>query len=230
MTRLYSDDGLLALSLLQHIVFCERQCSLNSNEQLWFDNKLTVSGSQLHRRVHGDAPRREKRGDVIVVRELLLCSHTLGVTGKADVVEFHKVSSSGVPVEGYEGLWQPFPVEYKNGKPKVDDCDRVQLCAQAICLEEMLGAEVHEGAIFYGRIQKREAVVFDPELRRTTGESASKLHALVEGGRNPPAVFRDCCNQCAMKDACMPEVTGLHEKASGYINRALAGNDATTER
>ncbi|MDM7992816.1 MAG: CRISPR-associated protein Cas4 [Candidatus Fermentibacter sp.] len=226
MTRLYSDDELLALSLLQHIMFCERQCSLNSNEQLWFDNKLTVSGSQLHRRVHGDAPRREKRGDVIVVRELLLCSHSLGVTGKADVVEFHRVSINGISMEGCDGLWQPFPVEYKHGKPKVDDCDRVQLCAQAICLEEMLGAEVPEGAIFYGRIQKREAVVFDPVMRRTTCDSASKLHALVEGGRNPPAVFRDGCTHCAMKDACMPEVTGLREKASGYIVRALSGNDA----
>lgn len=222
--REYSDDELLALSLLQHIVFCERQCSLNSNEQLWFDNKLTVSGSQLHRRVHGDAPRREKRGDVIVVRELLLCSHSLGVTGKADVVEFHKVLGKGISVEGCDGLWQPFPVEYKHGKPKVDDCDRVQLCAQAICLEEMLEVDVPEGAIFYGRIQKREAVMFAPELRRTTHESASKLHALVKAGLNPPAVFRDGCNQCAMKSACMPEVTGLHEKASSYISRALSGN------
>ena len=221
MTKRFSDDELLALSLLQHIVFCERQCSLNSNEQLWFDNKLTVSGSQLHRRVHGEAPRREKRGDVVIVRELMLCSHILGVTGKADVVEFHKVPSAGVLIEGCDGFWQPYPVEYKHGTPKVDDCDMVQLCAQAICLEEMLGSEVPEGALFYGRIQKREQVVFNKELRLRTQDSAQKLHELVEGGCNPPAELRDCCNQCAMKDTCMPEVTGSSRRATNYIDRAL---------
>ena len=221
MGRVYSDDELLALSLLQHIVFCERQCALMCNEQLWSDNQLTVSGSQLHRRVHGDAPRREKRGDDIVVRELLLCSHSLGVTGKADVVEFHRVSSDGVPIEGYDGQWQPYPVEYKHGKPKVDDCDRVQLCAQAICLEEMLGVCISEGAIFYGKVQKREQVILSDELRSLTSSSARRLHEMLRSGENPPATRHEGCDQCSIIGFCMPDVMRNRHKASEFMKAAL---------
>ncbi len=221
MTRRYSDDELLALSLLQHIVFCERQCALMCNEQIWSDNHLTISGSQLHRRVHGEAPRREKRGDVIVVRELLLCSHSLGVSGKADVVEFHKVSTNGTTIEGCKGLWRPFPVEYKHGKPKVDDCDRVQLCAQAICLEEMLGLEVCEGAIFYGRIQRREQVSFSDDLRTTTLNAADRLHEMLRAGENPPAEKSARCDRCSLKESCLPEVTRRETLATEYLERSV---------
>ncbi len=221
MTRIYSDDELLALSLLQHIVFCERQCALMCNEQIWSDNQLTVSGGQLHRRVHGEAPRREKRGDIIVVRELMLCSHTLGVTGKADVVEFHRVSSIGVSIEGCEGLWQPYPVEYKHGKPKVDDCDRVQLCAQAICLEEMLEICVPEGAIFYGKIQKREQVLLSDCLKELTIASARRLHEMLRSGDNPPAARREGCSQCSLIGLCMPEITNNRFEASEYLKKEL---------
>lgn len=220
MMRVFSDDELLALSLLQHIVFCERQCALMCNEQLWSDNHLTVSGSYLHRRVHGEALRREKRGDVIVVRELLLCSHTLGVTGKADVVEFHR-SSTGVRLEGCEDLWRPYPVEYKHGKPKVDDCDRVQLCAQAICLEEMLGVGIYDGAIFYGKVQKREQVMLSDDLRDLTTSSARRLHELLKSGENPPAVRREGCDQCSMVGLCMPDVTRYRSKASKFLEIEL---------
>lgn len=218
---LYSDDELLSLSLLQHFVFCERQCALMCNEQLWADNSLTIGGTQMHKRAHGEAPRREKRGDIAIVRGLMMSSHSLGVSGKADIVEFHKVTEGGVHLEGIGGKWLPFPIEYKHGKPKVDDCDRVQLCAQAICLEEMMQTVIPEGAVYYGRIQRRELVEFSESLRSETDNAAVRLHNLFRSGENPPAIYSSRCEQCSMMALCMPVVTGSTRKASQYLRKAL---------
>ena len=131
---MYSIDDLLPLSALQHIVFCERQCALIYTEQAWTENRLTVEGKIMHERVHDES--RESRGDVRIDYGVSLRSLRLGLIGKADVVEFHRQP---------DGSWRPFPVEYKRGKPKADDCDKVQLCAQAICLEEMLSVRSRRG-------------------------------------------------------------------------------------
>jgi CRISPR-associated exonuclease Cas4 len=165
--RIFEEDELLPISALQHLVFCERQCALIHIEQVWRDNPLTLEGAHLHARVDERGPWRETRGDVIIVRGLALRSLRLGVAGRADVVEFHRYAGSfslpfggeglaaGVTLVGASGLWVPFPIDYKRGKPKPDLSDEIQICAQALCLEEMLGVSVPRAALFYGRLQHR---------------------------------------------------------------------------
>lgn len=133
---MYSAADLMPISALQHYLFCPRQCALIHLEQIWAENLYTAEGRLLHEKA--DSGKTEVRGDVKSVTGLLVRSLELGVTGKADVVEFHR----------REGIWHPFPVEYKRGRPKSHDADKIQLCAQALCLEEMLGLPVPEGALF----------------------------------------------------------------------------------
>ncbi len=156
---MYSESDLLMLSAIQHLAFCERQCCLIHIEQAWAENRLTAEGRILHDRVHSE--NAESRGDVYIVRGLKLRSLQLGLSGVADVVEFHRVETGGVSLPGKKGQWKPFPVEYKRGKPKSDRCDEVQICGQAMCLEEMLDTRIENGALFYGAQHKRHEVVFD---------------------------------------------------------------------
>jgi len=158
-----STDDLIMLSALQHFVFCPRQCALIHIEQLWAENVLTAEGRIMHDKV--DTANRESRVNIRIEYGMPMRSLRLGLIGKADVVEFHKMA---------DGRWLPFPVEYKRGKPKMDDCDKVQLCAQAICLEEMLNVVIREGALFYGQTRRREDVVFDDKLRMKTEGTAKK--------------------------------------------------------
>ena len=144
---MYAEDEYLALSGIQHYAFCPRQWALIHLEQQWSENVLTMQGNLMHERAH-DEFSREKRGSMLIVRGLGIHSRNLGLSGKCDVVEFHR-SSEGVPLAGEEGLWLPTPVEYKHGKAKRHDADRLQLCAQAMCLEEMLGADVPIGFLYY---------------------------------------------------------------------------------
>ncbi|MEM5790240.1 MAG: CRISPR-associated protein Cas4, partial [Syntrophobacteraceae bacterium] len=174
---MYHEDDLLPLSALQHLIFCERQCALIHVEQAWEENRLTTEGMLLHERVHEVGA--ETRAGVRIERGVALRSLKLGLTGKADVVEFHREGRA----------WLPFPVEYKRGKPKPDECDLVQLCAQAMCLEEMLCIDVPEGAIFYGQPRRRLEVVFDDGLRNRTAAAAKALHEMIAEGRTPPGRY-----------------------------------------
>ncbi|HOK67603.1 MAG TPA: CRISPR-associated protein Cas4 [Anaerohalosphaeraceae bacterium] len=142
---MYAEADYLPLSALQHWVFCPRQCGLIHLEQVWDENRLTAEGRILHQRVHEMSD--EFRSDISIVRGLRIYSRRLGLIGQADVVEFHR-APTGIALPDAEGIWQPYPVEYKRGSPKMDACDEVQLCAQAICLEEMLGIAVPQGAFF----------------------------------------------------------------------------------
>lgn len=208
---MFDEDDLLPISALQHLIFCERQCALIHIEGLWAENRLTVEGRHLHERV--DDGLTETRGDVRITRSLPLRSLRLGLIGRADVVEFHRTRGSA------EG--QPLPVEYKRGKPKPDDSDRVQLCAQALCLEEMLGVHVPAGAIFYGRPRRRADVMFDQDLRGTTERAAGRLHALIGSGLTPIASRAPKCDGCSLLDLCMPDSLGPRRSASRYVDRAL---------
>ena len=201
-TYFYTEDDLIQLSALQHLVFCERQCALIHIEQLWSENVLTAEGRIMHDKV--DTANREVRGKVRIDYGVPLRSLRLGLIGKADVVEFHK--------QGEE--WIPFPVEYKRGKPKMDDCDKVQLCAQAICLEEMLNIEIREGALFYGQTRRREDVVFDKALRTATEEAARRVHELIESGITPKAEYSKKCKKCSLVELCLPKA---NKKASNYL-------------
>jgi CRISPR-associated exonuclease Cas4 len=214
----YAEDELLPLSGVQHLVFCERQAALIHVEKQWADNAPTIHGAHRHHGVHETAPRRERRGDLLIVRGLYIRSFRLGLAGIADVVEFHNTCSMesggncyGTKLPGIEGKWIPFPIEYKRGRPKSHRADEVQLCVQAICLEEMLDISIEAGALFYGKEQRRTGVNFDEDLRKLSVDTASRFHDLVDAGITPPAIKQKKCKTCSLLPLCMPEAISLSE-------------------
>jgi len=216
----YTEDDLLPISALQHLSFCERQWGLIHLEGAWAENVLTAEGREMHGRAHEGAD--EWRDGVRVCRGLRLRSLRLGLTGQADVVEFHPVAvGAGVALQGYRGAWRPFPVEYKRGKSKPGECDRIQLCAQALCLEEMLEAQIPAGALFYGKTRRREDVEFHGELREATERLAARLHEMRDAGVTPPAVYEKKCERCSLVDICLPDVTGSGQSVEGYLRREV---------
>lgn len=203
---MHAEADLLPLSALQHLVFCERQCALIHLEQQWEENRLTTEGRVLHERV--DEPNVENRPGLRIVRALKIRSLRLGISGQADVVEFHRIADGtreGVRLPRAEGRWQPFPVEYKRGKPKTDLCDEVQLCAQAMCLEEMLGAPIPAGALFYGAPRRRSDIQIDESLRAETERRCVRLHDMIESRVTPPAFYTKRCDSCSLLDICKPK-------------------------
>lgn len=226
MKRVFTEDDLLPLSALQHLLFCERQCALIHLEQIWVENPLTAEGRQLHERV--DSGVGESRGDVHLARGLPLRSLWLGLSGKADVVEMHRVlgDEPGANLPGLDGRWRAFPVEYKRGKPKSHRADEVQLCAQALCLEEMLGAPVPAGALFYAQTRRRLDVAFDSSLRQLTEETSARLHRLIASGTTPMPVREPKCDRCSLLEVCMPDAPG--KSARRYLANALRQAAADT--
>jgi len=220
----YCEDDLVPLSGLQHLVFCERQAALIHVEQIWADNAFTVLGRHHHVGVHEEAPRRERRGDLMIVRGLALRSLELGLSGIADVVEFHRVGEGGICLPGAAGLWRPFPVEYKRGRRKRHRADEVQLCAQGMCLEEMLGIPVPEGALFYGREQRRTVVALDDELRQLTRGAALRFRALMERGETPPARREKKCETCSLVELCLPEAMTRRRSAQRFVRASVERN------
>lgn len=252
---MFREDDLLPVRALSDLVFCERRAALHFVERMWEDNLFTVQGTHLHERVH--AQENESRGDVRVARGLPLRSLRLGLVGKADVVEFHRLVDTAddqcpmtsdssaavmpsdamahalpgdaitrtlriaVSLPGVDGFWRPFPVEYKRGKPKPDDCDKVQICAQALCLEEMLGAQVPAGAMFYGATRRRFEVEFDEYLRETTEDAARRLHELIRSQVTPMARHEKKCRNCSLLEQCLPKLSGRSRSAVRYLEEAL---------
>jgi len=208
---MYSEDELLMLSALQHICFCERQCALIHVEQVWLENRFTAEGRIMHDRV--DSGKRESRRDVRIAYTVALRSLRLGLIGKADVVEFHREQTP----EG-KTLWRPFPVEYKRGRPKKDNCDKIQLCAQALCLEEMLGRRIGKGALFYGKTRRRQDVAIDDRLRAETEQMAGQLHALFNSRVTPKPVFDKRCPNCSFFSYCLPEKLDGKTSAGRYLD------------
>lgn len=193
-------DSSLPLSALQHWLFCPRQCSLIHVERVWAENRLTTEGRILHGRV--DQGRPESRDGVRILRAVQIASARHGLHGVADVVEMR----GGVP----------YPVEYKRGRPKTHRADEVQLCAQALCLEEMMGCAVPEGALFYGTAQRRKVVHFDAGLRDLTRTVAAEARAAMSTGVLPPPVFEvRRCAACSLHDLCRPK--GRRELGASWI-------------
>ena len=159
-----------------------------------------------------DSNKHESRGNVRIDYSVPLRSLRLGLIGKADIVEFHRQD---------DGIWRPFPVEYKRGKPKANNCDKVQLCAQAICLEEMLNVEIGEGALFYGQTRRREDVVFDEDLSKETEDIARKVHDLIASGITPKPEYWKKCDQCSLLELCMPKTCSKAKSASKYLMKAI---------
>jgi CRISPR-associated exonuclease Cas4 len=219
---MFTEDELLPISALQHLAFCERQWGLIHLEQVWEENRLTAEGRILHERAN--EPETEVRGGLRIARGLRLRSLRLGLAGKADVVEFHRATQGeeGVALKGVEGLWMPLIVEYKRGHPKIGHEDKVQLCAQAICLEEMLGVSLTSASFFYGEPRRRFEVALDESLRRETEVLAARLHHLTSVGRTPPAQHNKRCRNCSLVHICLPLAIGGQGKVRRYIAQALA--------
>lgn len=220
---MYSEDELLPISALQHLVFCERQWALIHLEQLWTENILTAQGRIMHERVH--ETEREARGGIIIARGLSLRSLKLGLVGKADVVEFIAIDSAGeqkgIRLDGQPGLWKPFPVEYKRGKPKIDRSDEIQLCAQALCLEEMLKVTIFEGALFYGQPHRRSIIKFNDSLKADTEKTVERLHTMTRTEKTPEAVFTKKCISCSFYDSCLPKSAGGGKSATAYVKQMI---------
>lgn len=214
----YKEENFLQLSGLQHFSFCRRQWALIHIENQWRENLRTVDGSLFHRRAH-DGAQRERRGDSLILRGLPVASHSLGISGQCDVVEFH-ADPDGVSLYGEGGLWRPFPVEYKRGEPKAHNADRLQLCAQAICLEEMLCCSVREGALFYGETRRRFSVTFTEELRAEVRALLEEMHQLFRRGHTPKVKPSKSCNACSLKELCLPSLMRKRDVAD-YLCRAL---------
>lgn len=214
---MYTEDELIPISALQHLVFCPRQCALIHIEQLWTENLFTAEGKSLHYSVHSADP--EWRDGIRIVRGLRLRSLELGLAGQADVVEFHN-DDAGVILPELEGRYRPFPVEFKRGKPKIDLSDEVQLCAQAMCLEEMLNTRIPQGALFYGRPRRRKEICFTDMLRHKTREVAAQLHRLFEIGKTPRAKYTKKCRRCSLVNLCMPKITGIRKDIRYYLSKA----------
>jgi CRISPR-associated exonuclease Cas4 len=219
---MFSEDDLLPLSGLQHLAFCERQWALIHIEQIWSENRLTAEGREMHDRAHEAGS--ESRPGLRIARGLRLRSLRLGLSGQADVVEFHS-AAGGVSLPGEAGLWQPFPVEYKRGRPKPDHSDMVQLCAQAICLEEMFPAAIPAGALFYGQPRRRLDVALSPDLRTETESLAARMHQLYIARATPRASYSPKCEKCSLLGSCMPKTLAVGNAVERYLAGALAGDD-----
>lgn len=216
---MYREEDYLMLSGLQHFAYCRRQWALIHIEQQWAENERTVDGQIFHSVAH-DKARIEKRGDLLITRGLPVKSAKLGMSGICDVVEFHK-SEEGVSLASYEGLWQPYPVEYKKGLPKLNEADEMQLCGQAICLEEMLLCRIPGGSLFYGENRRREPVEFTEELRGKVYDMAKEMHVLWDKGYTPRVKPQKGCNACSLKEICVPRL-GRVKSVSAYIEGSLS--------
>jgi CRISPR-associated exonuclease Cas4 len=213
---MYAEDDLLPISGLQHLLYCERQCALIHVEGQWAENRFTAEGDLAHERVHGGGGRSEP--GLRTAFALRMRSLALGLSGVADVVEFHQ-DGPGEP-------WRPFPVEHKSGRPKPGDADRVQLCAQAICLEEMLGVDIAAGALFYGKTRRRQDVAFDAALRGATALAARRFHELVDAGETPRAEYdAKRCDACSLLSLCQPRTAGTGRDVRAYLAGALAAGE-----
>jgi CRISPR-associated exonuclease Cas4 len=214
----YDEDDYLQLSGIQHFLFCRRQWALIHIEQQWAENLRTTDGKLMHKNAH-DSQSHTRRGDILTVRGLKIHSARLGLSGECDVVEFRK-DPNGVSLTMADGLWQPYPVEYKRGTVKPNHMDEAQLCAQAMCLEEMLCCKIPDGALFYGETRHREPVVFTPELRQEVENAVLEMHELFQRGSTPKVKPTKSCNACSLKELCLPKL--MSKKSIGsYLRKEL---------
>lgn len=215
---MYDEDELLPLSGLQHLVYCARRAALVHVEGEWADNRYTVEGVHLHERVDGAAPVCEWREGVRIVRRMPLRSLELGLSGTADLVEFHR----DTPGDAERAL----PVEYKRGARKRERAFEIQLCAQALCLEEMLGRPAPTGALYYGESRRRLELPMDATLREETRDAARRLHEIVDRGVTPPFERGPKCERCSLAGPCGIRLARARRPADTYVERLFAPEPA----
>lgn len=224
----YSEDDFLLLSGIQHMAFCERQWALIHIEQVWSENVRTVEGKHFHERTD-DPFEDESRKTLRVVRAMPLISYNLGLRGVADVVEFYQSQKNDAGkvcrLEDRHGWWYPVPVEYKRGHPKRDDRDAVQLCAQAMALEEMMRVSISSGFLFYGQTKHRESIVLDDNLRQHTVALTQRMHQLFQEGVTPKAKKGKHCSKCSLVELCQPNWMLQHRSVQDYLARMCRVED-----
>lgn len=214
----YKEEDFLLLSGIQHFAFCRRQWALIHIEQQWEENVRTFEGRIMHENAHNPL-FKEKRGEVLTVRAMKIFSRELGVSGECDIVEFH-ADSQGIPLRERQGLYRVVPVEYKRGVPKEHDADELQLTAQAMCLEEMLQAQIVGGYLYYGETKHRVEVVFSEELRKKVKNCFQEMHQYYQRGYTPKVKTGTKCKQCSLQNRCMPELCNNRE-VKNYIDMVL---------
>lgn len=222
----YTQDDLLPLSGIQHFLFCRRQWALIHVEQQWKENALTAEGRIMHKRVD-DPFFTETRNGVVTARSVPVASYRLGLSGVCDVVEFKTSpqpspkTGEGVQLPNREGLYLPSPIEYKRGREKHDHSDETQLCAQAMCLEEMLSTEIPRGYLFYGETRHRVEIEFTAELRTLVQDMSAEMHNYFSRGYTPKVKTHKGCRSCSLADVCLPELQGKVIAASRYIKQQI---------
>lgn len=219
---MYFEEDYLMLSGIQHFAFCRRQWAIIHIEQQWADNYRTTAGELMHKKAH-DEGSFEKRGNLLVVRGLRISSHELGVSGQCDVVEFHQ-DETGVEVFGYDGKWNLVPIEYKHGAPKGNNADELQLCAQAICLEEMFQTSIPDGYLYYGENRRRSYVEFTDNLRDEVKRMAEEMHELFRRGYTPNVKPGKQCKACSLENLCVPKLQKVM-KVREYIEQSIKMDD-----
>ena len=219
---MYSEEEYLMLSGIQHFAFCRRQWAIIHIEQQWAENYRTTAGELMHKKAH-DTSSFEKRGNLLIVRGLRISSHEIGVSGECDVVEFHQ-DEMGVEVFGYDGKWNLVPIEYKHGAPKGNNADELQLCAQAICLEEMFQTSIPDGYLYYGENRRRSYVEFTDNLREEVRRMAKEMHELFRRGYTPNVKPGKQCKACSLENLCVPKLQKIM-KAREYIKQSIKMDD-----
>jgi len=215
----YTDDELLSLSGIQHFCFCRRQWALIHVEQQWSENLRTAEGHIIHERVD-DPFFNESRGDIVITRAVPVVSYSLGLTGIADVIEYTR-SDAGIPIPDHDGLWLMRPVEYKRGKPKIDERDEVQLCAQVMSLEEMFGVRINEADFYYNEIRRRQRLKITSGLRELVSALANEMHEVFRNGITPEARNGKHCSLCSLIDICVPKLTMKKSPVKNYIGKHI---------
>lgn len=216
------DSDFLMISGLKHFQFCRRRWALVHIEQLWEENVLTLEGHYMHERVH-DEKFTEARGAVLLTRGMPVRSQELKITGVCDMVELYK-DENGVSIQGRPGRWKLYPVEYKLGQPDLQGADALQLCAQAMCLEEMFVTDIQEAALYYAKIKRRQRIPMTEELRQKVKASVTEMHQLMQKGYTPKAKMGKACKNCSLVEICQPKLT-KQVSASEYIRRAFHEED-----
>lgn len=215
----YTSDDLLPLSGIQHFLFCRRQWALIHVEQQWKENVLTAEGRIMHNRAD-DPFFTETRNGVITARSVPIASYRLGLSGVCDVVEF-AASPDGVKLPNRDGLYLPTPIEYKRGKEKRDHSDETQLCAQAMCLEEMLSTNIPHGFLYYGETRHRVQVELTTELRTLVQDMVDEMHNYFTRGYTPKVKTSKACRSCSLADVCLPVLQEKVIAASKYIQQQI---------
>ncbi|RJP46229.1 MAG: CRISPR-associated protein Cas4 [Anaerolineaceae bacterium] len=230
----YTQDDLLPLSGIQHFLFCRRQWALIHVEQQWKENALTAEGRIMHKRAD-DPFFTETRNGVITARSVPVASYRLGLSGVCDVVEFKpsppapsrstpaglSEGEGGITLPNREGMYLPSPIEYKRGREKRDHSDETQLCAQAMCLEEMLSTRISRGYLFYGETRHRVEIEFTSELRTLVEDMSAEMHNYFSRGYTPKVKTHKGCRSCSLADVCLPKLQEKVVAASKYIEQNI---------